>query len=427
MDIDKFFGEGFSKLSREQRLTKLLKVGLLKQEEIDALNLPGSLPFNLSEQFIENMIGHYNIPLGIAVNFFIDDKTYIIPMATEETSVIAAASRTAKWLREVGEITTENLGYLSIGQIQIATTDNFEKIRDSIEKHKTLLISKINQDVAASMVKRGGGLKDILIRKIPRDDGKQMVIFHVLVNTCDAMGANIINQICENLKHPIEHIIKQKIALCILSNLADTKLTLAKVVIKNIDKKTGHAIEEASLFAEKDPYRAATNNKGILNGMDAVTVATGNDWRALEAGVHAYAAINGHYSSITHWRMEKNDLVGILKAPINVGTKGGITQVHPTAKLCLKMLGVEKAAELARIIAAVGIVQNLGALRALTTEGICSGHMKLHLTNLCLAAGAKTHEIPQLKKQLQNVFKRNKHISESDAEEALRKMRNNDS
>lgn len=423
MKLDKNFGKGFSKLSREQRLTKLLEIGALKQEEIDSLNLPGALPFNLSEQFIENLIGHYNIPIGIGVNFFIDNKPYIIPMATEETSVIAAASRTAKWLRDSGEIITQNLGYLAIGQIQIVSTHNFEKIYNVFEENKVFLINEINQTVASSMVKRGGGLKDIQIRKIDRDDGRQMVIFHVLVNTCDAMGANIINQICENLKKPIEKITKHKVGLCILSNLADTKLTSSKVIIHNIDKKLGHAIEEASLFAEKDPYRASTSNKGVLNGMDAVAVATGNDWRALEAGVHAYAASNGGYSSITNWRMDKNNLIGILKAPINVGTKGGITQVHPTAKLCLKLLGVEKAVDLSRIIAAVGLIQNLGALRALTTEGICNGHMRLHINNLCLAAGARTHEIKLLKQILQSSFKRNKHISESDAIEALKAMR----
>jgi hydroxymethylglutaryl-CoA reductase len=205
--------------------------------------------------------------------------------------------------------------------------------------------------------------------------------------------------------------------------LMDSKLTRAKVVIYDIDEELGKSIEAASLFAKLDPYRAATNNKGALNGMDAVAIATGNDWRALEAGVHAYAALDEHYHSITQWKMQHRNLVGFLEAPINVGTIGGVTKIHPTAALCLRMLNINKADELARIIAAVGLVQNLGALRALTREGINWGHMKLHINNLCIAAGAKPAEMLRLKRVLDRELNLKKHITLSDAKEALAAMR----
>ena len=274
------------------------------------------------------------------------------------------------------------------------------------------------------MLERGGGVEDIIIRKLPRGDGGDMAILHVLINTCDAMGANIINQACEYLREPIQQLTQEVVTMCILSNLTDTKLTRAKVVIQNVEPSVGEAIAEASLFANCDPYRAATHNKGVMNGIDPVVIATGNDWRAVEAGIHAYAARTGHYQAITKWNYFAGDLIGIIEAPINVGIVGGITQVHPTAKLSLKILAAQNAAHLARIIAAVGLVQNLGALRALTTEGITRGHLRLHLTNLLLAVGAKHNELRQLSERLQAKFAIGHKVSQSDALQVLQEFRN---
>jgi hydroxymethylglutaryl-CoA reductase len=251
-----------------------------------------------------------------------------------------------------------------------------------------------------------------------------MAVVHVMMNSVDAMGANIINQVCEYLKHPIEEMTGETVTMCILSNLVDTRLTEAKVILENIDLELAEKIEEASLFANLDPYRAATNNKGILNGMDPILIATGNDWRAVEAGAHAYCAIKGQYRSLSTWKRMGPSLVGTLTAPIIVGTVGGVTSLHPTASMCLKMLNVGSAAELSRVIAAVGLVQNLGALRALTTVGIIEGHMKLHIKNLTLAAGANEKELPFVQKKLEEILALKKRISLSHATEVLRDLRN---
>lgn len=416
---------GFSKLNRDERIQQLVELNLIGENELACLQPNYTPSIQFAENLIENFICFYPLPLGIAVNFNIDQKDYIIPMSVEETSVIAAASKTAKWIQECGEITTENHGNLSIGQIQIPKVNNYEKFKAIIEQNKQKLIEDANEHVAKNMSRRGGGIKDISIRRLARDDQNDMAIIHILVNTCDALGANLINQLCEYLKNPIQNLTHEKINLCILSNLSDTKLTSAKVIIHDIDPQLGEAIEEASLFAQLDPYRAATNNKGALNGMDAVSVATGNDWRALEAGVHAYAARDGQYRSITHWKMQDQSLIGSLEAPINIGTVGGVTSIHPIAALSFKILGINKAEELSRIIAAVGLVQNLGAIRALTTEGIVKGHMKLHIANLCLMAGAEPHEIEQLKSAMQKQLHTNKHISLSDVNQLLVAMRKN--
>ncbi len=415
--------DGFSKLNLEQRLKRLITTKYINQIIVTQL-LSHHLDHHLAENLIENAIGYYQIPLGVAVNFRIDEKDYVIPMAVEETSIIAAASKTAKWVKHNGKIITKTLGELAIGQIQIAKIkgdiDSFKCIIDS---NKQDLISDANMHITESMIKRGGGVKDMNVRTFPRGDGYHMGIIHVMINTCDAMGANFINQICEYLRAPIEKITQEKVTMCILSNLNDRKLVHAEIIIEDIDPNLAEGIAEASMFAEFDPYRAATNNKGVMNGMDAVVVATGNDWRAVEAGVHAYAARDGKYRPITCWSKQGKALVGIIKAPINVGIVGGVTQNHPTAKISLQMLGVKTASELSRIIAAVGLIQNLGALRALTTEGIVKGHMKLHIANLCLAASASPQEIKKLKPKLEKQLIINKRISQSDVVILLNKLR----
>lgn len=414
---------GFSKLSPEERQYRLVEMGFLKAVDLSILKKEGSLDLQLANQFIENVMGTFPLPLGVALNFVINGREYLIPMAVEETSIVASASKTAKWIQEEGEITAQNLSQLGMGQIQLPKVKDSQALKKTIEGKKKDLIDYCNTDIVPSLAARGGGVEDIIVRILDRPDGAQMAIIHVLVNTCDAMGANLITQICESLKTPVEDLVNEKVGMCILSNLADTKLTQAHVIIKNIEPQLGEAIAEASLFAQLDSYRAATNNKGVMNAIDAVLIATGNDWRAVEAGVHAYAAYSGRYTSITRWFMKEGHLHGEIIAPILVGTVGGVTRLHPVAEICLRILNVKSANELAQVIAAVGLVQNLAALRALVTHGITKGHMKLHISNLVLAVGAKEEEISLLKQKLKDFLETNKRVTESDAKAILAEIR----
>ncbi|MCK6599732.1 MAG: hydroxymethylglutaryl-CoA reductase, degradative, partial [Bdellovibrionaceae bacterium] len=317
---------------------------------------------------------------------------------------------------------TEVFGTEIIGQIQIAKVKNLEKLTTLLQARKKEYIQLVNKEVVPNLVLRGGGVSDITWRVIDRGDGFQMVVIHVMMNPCDAMGANLINQVCEYLKNPLQEQSGEMITMCILSNLVDTKITQAKVQIK-VDEELGLKIQEASLFAELDPYRAATNNKGVLNGIDPIMIATGNDWRAVEAGIHAYACREGRYSSITRWRYQDGTLEGVFRAPLIVGTVGGVTQLHPMAKMSLRMMRVQSASDLSRVAAAVGLVQNLGALKALTTVGIIEGHMKLHIKNLTLGAGATEAEIPLLETKLEQFLNVKKRITLSHAIEMLQEIR----
>ncbi|ARG96636.1 hydroxymethylglutaryl-CoA reductase, degradative [Legionella micdadei] len=415
--------QGFSKLTREERFQRLLELGALTAEDIRYLSNGGVQDTVLADKLIENVIGYFQLPLGVATNFVIDGRDYVIPLAVEETSIIAALSKTAKWIRQQGEISTHVDGECIIGQIQLAKINNLSKFEDIFQENKQFLIEKVNEEVAATMVKRGGGVVDLQLRRLTREDGEDMMVIHLMMNSCDAMGANIINQALEYLKEPLENLTGEQVTMCILSNLNDQKLTTAKVAIYEVEPELGERIQEASLFAELDPYRAATHNKGVMNGIDPVLIATGNDWRAVEAGVHAYATRRGRYQAITQWRYTQGTLTGQLTAPIIVGTVGGVTALHPTAKLCLRMMGIESANHLSRVIAAVGLVQNLGALRALCTEGIIQGHMKLHIDNLLLVAGATDSEMPLLKERLQSWLTTNKRISLNNACALLTEIR----
>ena len=415
--------DGFSKLDRNERLSRLLEMGYLEASDVNFLKKGSPLKPELAENFIENVIGYFQMPLGVAANFVIDGREYAIPMAVEETSIIAAASKTAKWIKKSGKITTECIGRNIIGQIQIAKVKDFARLEAVIEKEAIELIEDANATVAKGLVARGGGVSNIELRKIERTDSGCMGVIHVHADPCDAMGANIMNQVCEHLKPRIEELTGETVTMCILSNLVDTKLTRAKVVVRDMPMEDMKRIEEASLFAQLDPYRAATNNKGVLNGIDPILMATGNDWRAVEAGIHAYCAKEGRYTSVTKWFVKNNELVGIFEAPIVVGIVGGVTKLHPTAKMSLKMLGVQEAEELSRICAAVGLVQNLGALNALTTVGIIEGHMKLHIKNLSLGAGASDSEMPYVQSRLEEILTMTKKISLSNAIEVLRELR----
>ena len=415
--------KGFSKLSQEERFKRLLALGALNPEDISFLKQGGVKEATLADKLIENVIGYFQLPLGVATNFNIDGQDYVIPLAVEETSIIAALSKTAKWIRQQGEITTSVQGTCILGQIQLAKVNDFAKFSHLFAENRSYLIKKANEDVAANMVKRGGGVRDLELRHLKREDNKDMAVIHLTMDSCDAMGANIINQVLEYLKEPIEQLSGEKVTMCILSNLNDQKLTTAKVTINNVDPELGNKIEEASLFAEMDSYRAATHNKGVMNGVDPVLIATGNDWRAVEAGIHAYAARSGKYQAITTWRYKNEQLIGEFTAPIIVGTVGGVTSLHPTAKMCLRMMNITSANHLSQIIAAVGLVQNLGALKALCTEGIIQGHMKLHIDNLLLVTDANEKEIPVLKIRLQewlNVYKR---VSVNNAYDLLHEIR----
>lgn len=415
--------QGFSKLNRSQRYQKLLELGLLSPEDISHLKQASPVSCDLAEHFIENVIGFFQMPLGIIPHFVIDGKRYVVPMAVEETSIIAAASKTAKWIKENGFITTACKGHLAIGQIQIAKVKNKDHLKKILSQYKTHILNKANH-LALSLQSRGGGFQNLTLRMLPRKDGQCMAAIHLYVDTLDAMGANLINQVCEGLKPFIEKITGEHVTMCIVSNLSDTKCTQATVILEKIDLDLAYKIEEASYFAQIDPYRAATNNKGVLNGIDPLLIATGNDWRAVEAGIHAYASRSGRYSSITQWKVESKTLKGVIEAPLSIGIVGGVTRLHPTAQMCLKMLKVSSAQELGRVVMAVGLVQNLGALRALSTVGVVQGHINLHISNLAMIAGAHANEIPIVQQELQKLLLQHKKVSVSEARSILKMKRN---
>lgn len=416
--------QGFSKLSRAERFQRLKDLGAMTADDITYLQHGGLQDATLADKLIENVIGYFQMPLGVATNFNINGQDYVIPLAVEETSIIAALSKSAKWIRQQGTISTSIEGDCILGQIQLAKVRDFSQFEQVITEHRSFLLEIANRDVAANMVKRGGGVVDLYVRQLTREDGNDMAVIHLTMNSCDAMGANILNQILEYLKNPIEELTGEQVTMCILSNLNDQKLTTAKVILNNIDPVLGHKLQEASLFAEIDPYRAATHNKGVMNGIDPVLIATGNDWRAVEAGIHAYAARSGRYQAITRWRYSDDGvLTGIFTAPLVVGTVGGVTSLHPTAKMCLRMMNISSANELSQVIAAVGLVQNLGAIKALCTNGIIEGHMKLHIDNLLLVAGANEQEMPVLKVRLQEWLHTNKRVSLTNAHDFLAEIR----
>jgi len=415
---------GFSKLSRGERLARLHAADLLTEADLTLLTQSVDTAIvDINDRFVENVIGCFPMPLGVATNFTIDGRDYIIPMVVEETSIIAAASRTARWVRTAGKLYTEIQGDCIIGQIQVTSIRDFSLFKAILDTHKTTLIEATNHTAVPNLVKRKGGVKDLVIRKLYSKAGVTTAVVHVLLDPCESMGANAVTQACEYLKTPIQRLTGATPKMAIVSNLTDTKLTRATVVLDDIDATLADNIEEASRFAEIDPYRAATHNKGVLNGIDPILIATGNDWRAVEANIHAYAARSGQYSAITQWRREGRRLVGHFEAPITVGIVGGVTTLHPMAQFCLRLLNVGSANQLSRITAAVGLVQNLGALYALTGKGIIQGHMKLHINNLILAADAKPHEEAPLRSTLEALLKKQNKLSLSDAQICLQKIR----
>jgi hydroxymethylglutaryl-CoA reductase len=398
---------GFYKLSLEERVAAVAAwAGLTKDDE--ELLLGQGLDADQASQMIENGIGTYALPLGIAVNFLINDRDYLIPMAVEEPSVLAAVSHAAKLIRAGGGFRTEATAPVMIGQIQLLELENLERAAERIEQHKQSLMAAADE-CSQSIVRRGGGSRDIEVRRFPHTPVGPMLVVHLLYDTRDAMGANAINTAVETIAPLIEDLTGGRANLRILSNLTDRRLVVARctvpaAVLGRADMDGGlvaERIEEANAFALVDPYRAATHNKGIMNGIDAVCIATGNDWRAIEAGAHAYAAQEGHYKALTDWHVDENgDLFGEIKLPLAVGTVGGATRVHPTAQVAMKVLDVASASELAQVMAAVGLAQNLAAIKALATTGIQHGHMRMHARQVALAAGAIGDQVEKISAQL---------------------------
>ncbi len=379
--------EGFYKLSIEERIKFVKEFSELTDEEVNLLKGQG-LKLEEADKMIENVIGIFPLPLGVAMNFLINGRDYIIPMAIEEPSVVAAASHAAKIARIKGGFFANADESIMIGQIQFVDVKNTYDAMIKILNKKEELI-RIANEIKPSIVKRGGGVKDIIVRELNTNRGK-MLIVHVLINVVDAMGANIVNTICEKLAPYIQDIIGAKFRLRIVSNLAIYRMARAYAIF---DKEAtgGDEIVEGILdayeFARNDIFRAVTHNKGILNGIIAVAIATGQDTRAIEAGCHGYAALNG-YKPLTHYEKDKEgNLIGYIEVPLAVGTVGGATRSNPVARVCLKILGVKSARELACIMASVGLAQNFAALRALVKEGIQKGHMKLHARQIALSLG----------------------------------------
>jgi len=388
-------------LSPQQRLEAVSKAINCNPNLLNDLKGEGSLPLKIADGMIENVVGRFELPLGIATNFQVNGKDYLIPMAVEEPSVVAAASHMAKLARRNGGFQAVSDRPIMRGQIQVMDLEDLYASKTKILEHKNELILAANEK-DKTLVNLGGGCEDLEVHLFNETPAGPMLVVHLLVDVCDAMGANTVNTMAEHIAPLIEKLINGRVRLRILSNLADKRLVTASVKLSasQFDTKNYSGNEvikgifEAASFAAVDPYRAATHNKGIMNGIDPVVVVTGNDWRAIEAGAHAFAARDGHYTSLTNWSISNNgDLLGKITLPMAVGLVGGATKTHPTAKAAIALLGVKTATELGQVIAAVGLAQNLAALRALATEGIQRGHMALHARNIAVQAGAKGSEI----------------------------------
>ena len=410
MPVDNSRLKGFYKLTVDERRQLIAQSSNLNPKQIAALANNGELDDNAADRMIENVIGTMSLPVGIATNFIIDKKQYVIPFCLEESSVVAAASNMAKRCHAHGGFTSTNDGPMMIAQIQLLDIDEHQDAEQGVLENKDSLMDLANS-LPSTMIRLGGGCKDISTRSIETLSGK-MFIVHIHVDCRDAMGANAVNTMAELLAPELEQITKGRALLRILSNLATDRLARVKATftpeeISNTgDREDGisiiSGILEAYHFAVADPYRAATHNKGVMNGISAVAVACGQDWRAIEAGCHAYVAYSqGKYGSMTRWELDSDgNLVGSIETPMAVGIVGGASKVHPVARTNLEILGVESAQELASVMAAAGLAQNLGALRALATSGIQKGHMRLHARNMAVSAGAEGNEIEDVAKLL---------------------------
>lgn len=394
----------FRQLEPADRLALLGKTADLSAADMQALSAEPSLPISVANGMIENVVGKFELPLGVATNFTINGKDYLIPMAVEEPSVVAAASYMAKIVRENGGFTTSASDPIMRAQVQVLRVADPDQARERLMAARDEIIELANARDKV-LIGLGGGCKDIEVHLFHDTPVGPMVVLHLLVDVRDAMGANTVNTMAETVAPRIEQIAKGDVRLRILSNLADKRLVRAHVEIdpktlttKSVDgADMAQGIVEACALAMVDPYRAATHNKGVMNGIDPVVVATGNDWRAIEAGAHAFAAQSGRYTSLTRWDInDAGNLTGSIELPMALGLVGGATKTHPTAQAALKLLGVTSATELAEVTAAVGLAQNMAALRALATEGIQRGHMALHARNIAITAGATGADIDRI-------------------------------
>lgn len=398
----------FRALTPAQRLSAIAEAASLTPEEQQMLAQAGALGLARADGMIENVIGTFELPMGVAGNFQINGRDVLVPMAVEEPSVVAAASFMAKLARECGGFETSSTRPLMRAQVQVLGLTDPQGARLALLRERDRIVTLANSRDKV-LIDLGGGCQDIEVHVFPDTPRGPMIVMHLIVDVRDAMGANTVNTMAEAVAPLVETITGGSVRLRILSNLADLRLARARVrltpqVLDTKDRSGAEIIEgvlDAYTFAAVDPYRAATHNKGIMNGIDPVIVATGNDWRAVEAGAHAYAARSGRYTSLTQWEKDKSGaLVGTIEMPMPVGLVGGATKAHPLARLALKIMDLRSATELGEVAVAVGLAQNLGALRALATEGIQRGHMALHARNIALVAGAVGDEIDVVAKRM---------------------------
>ena len=398
----------FYNLSPPERLERLRTETKLSAADAAALSGKDGLSLDAADHMIENVIGTFSLPLGIARYFRVNGRDVPVPMVVEEPSIVAGASFMAKLARATGGFFARTTSSEMIGQIQVLDLDDLPSARLKLLAEKDALLAEAAQ-VDPILIKLGGGPRDMEVRLITASPIGPFLVVHLVYDVVDAMGANAVNTAVERLAPKIERITGGRVLLRILSNLADRRLAQARVTIRTADlafddfsgEQVRDGIIQAWAFAAADPYRAATHNKGIMNGVDPVLIATGNDWRAVEAGAHAFAARSGRYTSLSTWGVDSSgDLAGTLEMPLAIGTIGGATRVHPGAQASLRLMGVDSAAELAEVIVSVGLAQNLAALRALATEGIQRGHMSLHARQVAIAAGARDDQIDALVERL---------------------------
>lgn len=395
---------GFAKLSPTERIEALLKEGLLTWDEAQILKEQKGLPLSIADQLTENVLSTFDLPFSLAPYFLINGRDYVLPMVTEEPSVVAAASFAAKLIQRSGGFTTQVHQRQMIGEIALTDVEDVEVASKRILEDKETLLQLANE-AYPSIVKRGGGARDLWV-----ENKGDFLIVYLAVDPKEAMGANMLNTMLEALTDRIQELSGGQALMAILSNLATRSLVSARCAIdfkalsRNPEEaiEIAHRMELASQLAQVDPYRAATHNKGIFNGIDALVLATGNDWRAIEAGAHAYAAQSGSYKGLSHWTSQPKEkkLYGEITLPMPVATKGGSIGLNPTVQVSHRLLGEPSAIELAGIIASLGLAQNFAALKALVTTGIQAGHMKLQARSLALLAGAKEEEVPRLVSQL---------------------------
>jgi hydroxymethylglutaryl-CoA reductase len=397
---------GFHKLPMEERLARIGQMFRLSEAELEQLRGEGTLDPALANQMIENAVGTFSLPLGLGLNLNVNGRDYLVPMAVEEPSVVAAVSFASKIVREAGGFVAEADESMMIGQVQVSNYGDPGRASEKILDAKEQILALANSFHPA-MVARGGGARDVEVRLLPAPEGPRgepLLIVHILIDTQEAMGANLINTVAEGVAPLIEQITGGRVYLRILSNLADKRLSRATCriplpLLADFDlpgEVIAEGIAQASRFAEADPYRAATHNKGVMNGIDAVAIATGQDWRSIEAGAHAFACRGGQYRPLSTWYLEEGHLVGRIELPLALGTVGGPIKVHPGVQMALKLMRVSGVRELSMVFAAVGLAQNFAALRALGSVGIQKGHMAMHARCVAVTAGARGGDVERV-------------------------------